>query len=175
MLFFFLFSSIFTKELIIKKNILFNKIIKTHGPNSGHVLLHWNYFKNLYMIVRKAITERIIISFTGLITDIDRRVRNSHTAVCNGVVSYGALIGGIWVFANHTHSNKCKQNASMILALRTVFYVCLSSSSDRSKHRTAFYVCLSSCSDHSTYAPDESRLFWLRENPNAPNLSPVSE
>ena len=47
------------------------------------------------MIVRKAITERIIISFTGLITDIDRRgPEHPGTAACYGIVSYGALIGG---------------------------------------------------------------------------------
>ena len=35
-------------------------------------------------------------------TDIEQRSRNSYTALCNGIVSHGALIGGIWVFADHT-------------------------------------------------------------------------
>ena len=42
--------------------------------------------------------------------------RNTDTAVCNGVVSHGAQIGGLQVFADHTHKNKCKTNASMIFA-----------------------------------------------------------
>ena len=33
----------------------------------------------------------------------------------------------------------------------------------------AFHVCLPSHSDRSTYAPNESRLFWSQENPNTPN------
>ena len=33
---------------------------------------------------------------------------------CNGIISHGAQIGGIWVFADHTCKNKHKTNASTI-------------------------------------------------------------
>ena len=82
-------------------------------------------------------------------TDIQGRSQTSYTAPCNGVVNHGAQIGGVRVFAVHTHGNKCKQNASTIFACRGAFYTCLSSRSDR-----------------STYAPDKSQLFWSWENPN---------
>ena len=78
----------------------------------------------------------------GKSTDIERRSWNSYTAPCNAVISHGAPIGGIQVFANHTRGNKRKQNKSTIFA-----------------RRTAFHACLSSCSACSTYAPDESWLF----------------
>ena len=49
------------------------------------------------------------------------RSQNLYTAPCNGVVSHGAQIGGLRVFADHTRKNKPKTNASMITALlRTV-------------------------------------------------------
>ena len=57
-----------------------------------------------------------------------------YTTPCNGVISHGAQIGGIWVFADHTCGHKHKQNASTIFA-----------------RRLGFYVCLSSCSNCSTY------------------------
>ena len=66
--------------------------------------------------------------------------RTSNTAPCNGAASHGAPIGGIRVFADHAHGNKCKQNAPTIFA-----------------RNVAFHTHLSSSSDHST--PDESRLF----------------
>ena len=36
----------------------------------------------------------------------------------------------------------------------------------------AFHTCLSSRSDCSTYAPDESRLFWSQEKPEYPQFEP---
>ena len=56
-----------------------------------------------------------------LFTDLERRSWNSYTAPCNGVVSHGAQIGGIWVFADHTLGSKHKQNASMIFARVSIF------------------------------------------------------
>ena len=75
-------------------------------------------------------------------TDIERRSQNSTIALCNGIVSHRAPIGGIRVFADHTRGNKQKQNAPTIFA-----------------HRAMFHVCLSSRLDCNTYAPDESLLF----------------
>ena len=75
-------------------------------------------------------------------TDIERRYQNSYTAPCNGVISRGAPIGGIQVFADHTHGNRRIQNASTIFA-----------------SWVAFHACLSSGSDWSTYTPDELWLF----------------
>ena len=60
----------------------------------------------------------------------------------------------IWVFANHTHGNECKQNVSTIFV-----------------HRAAFHAYLSSWLD-STYVPDESWLFWSWEKPEYPQFEP---
>ena len=68
--------------------------------------------------------------------------QTSYTTPCNGIISRGAQIRGIRIFADHTRGNKRKQNTS------TIFARCV-----------AFRACLSSRSDHSTYGPDESRLF----------------
>ena len=55
-----------------------------------------------------------------------------------------------------THKgNKRKQNASTTFACHTAFYACFSSRLDR-----------------STYAPDESWLFWSQEKPEYPKLEP---
>ena len=91
-------------------------------------------------------------------TDIERRSRNSYTTPSYGVVSHGALIEGIRVFADHTRGNRRKQKASMI-----------------STHHTAFQACLPSRSNRSTYAPDESRLFWSEEKPEYPHFEPFVE
>ena len=65
-------------------------------------------------------------------TDLDQRSQNSYNAACNGVLSHGAPIMGIRIFADNTHRNKCKQNASMISA---AFQACLSLRSARSRCR----------------------------------------
>ena len=60
-----------------------------------------------------------------------------------------STMGSNWairVFADQTRGHKCKQNASTI-------FTC----------HMALHTCLSSCSDRSTYAPNESRLFWSQE------------
>ena len=85
------------------------------------------------------------------------RSQTSYTAPCNGVVSHGAQIGGLRVFANHTHRNKCKTNASTIFAHRAAFYT--------------FYLHAQTTVDAGDiYAPDEPRLFWLREKPKDPKF-----
>ena len=90
-----------------------------------------------------------------LTTDIEKRSKNSYTALCNGVVSRKTRIGGIPVFTNHTRGNKHKQNASTIFTCYATFHRCLSSRSDR-----------------SPYVPDESHLFWSRQTPAHPYLEP---
>ena len=75
-------------------------------------------------------------------------------------VSHAAPIGGIQVFANHTHKNKCKQNVPTISA-----------------RRAAFHACLSLCSDRSIYTPSkpyESQLFWSWEKPEYPQVEPYA-
>ena len=90
-------------------------------------------------------------------TDIHQRFQTSYTTLCNGVVvSHGARYGGLWVFADHTCKNTCKTNAF------TIFARC-----------AKFCACLSSRSDRGTYAPDEPRLFCLREKPKDPKFGPM--
>ena len=54
---------------------------------------------------------------------------------CNGVVSHGAQISGLWGFADYTRKSKRKTNASTIVTHSEAFYACLSSCSDSSRCR----------------------------------------
>ena len=59
-------------------------------------------------------------------TDIKRRSRNSYTAQCNGVISHGAPIGGIWVFVEHTwKQTKSKMHPRSPHMVRRVTHVYL--------------------------------------------------
>ena len=75
--------------------------------------------------------------------DIEKRSQNSYTAPCNGVVSHGDIQG----FADHIRRKKRKQNASTILCALSRMFI-------------------------STYAPDESQLFWSWEKLEYPQLEP---
>ena len=91
--------------------------------------------------MRLSYIHDVVIVNNAYATNIERISQNSYTALCNGVISYGALIGGIrFLPTKHVETNK--QNAS------TMFM-----------RRAAFQACLSSPLDHSTYAPDKSPLF----------------
>ena len=57
-------------------------------------------------------------------TDLDQISQNSYTAPCNGFVSHGAVIWGIWVFANYTCGNTGNQSVSTIIACCAAFYAC---------------------------------------------------
>ena len=65
--------------------------------------------------------SRLLIDINNTATDIERRSRNSYTAPCKCVVSHGALIGGIRVFADHTCGNEHKQNTSTTFVRRWRF------------------------------------------------------
>ena len=93
------------------------------------------------------------VSLGGTISLCTREIPDLVYHLCNGVVSHGAQIGGIWGFADHTGRNTHKQNSF------TIFFA-------------AFPVCLFSSSDRSTYAPEESRLFWSWEKPKYPQFEP---
>ena len=95
------------------------------------------------------------------ITDIQGRSQTLYTAPCNGVVSHGSQIWGLWVFAEHTHKNKCKTNAPMIFAGGAAFYACLSSRSDCSR-----------CKWH-THLTNHG-YFDCGKNPKPSNLRPMS-
>ena len=90
------------------------------------------------------------------VTDIhvEKRSQNSYITLCNGVITHGAPIGGIQVLLTtyaETNANKMRPRTLCCGALHT---------------------CLSSSSDSSRYTPDESRVFWLREKPEYPQLEP---
>ena len=90
-------------------------------------------------------------------TDIQGRSQTWYTAPCNGVVSGGAQIGGIQVFADHTR----KTNASTIFARRAVFQrMFISSSSECSRCRWHMHL-----TNHGYF--DNGKTL------NTPNLSPV--
>ena len=59
---------------------------------------------------------------------IKGRSQTSYIALCNGVISHWAQIGGLRVFANHTRKHKRKNNITItIFAHRVAFYACSSS------------------------------------------------
>ena len=57
----------------------------------------------------------------------ERRSQNSYTVLCNDIISHGAPIGDILVFADQTRGNNRKQNGSMIFVHHAAFHACLSS------------------------------------------------
>ena len=73
-----------------------------------------------------------------------------YRALCNGVVSHGAPVGGYSGFC-HPHTQKQTKYVHHLLVLCSILCV--------------FISLLSSRSDRSTYAPDESRLIWSCEYP----------
>ena len=93
-------------------------------------------------------------------TEMQGRSQTSYTSPCNGVVSHGSQIGGLRVFADHARKNKSKAKASTIFSRSVALYSC-------------FIFTLRPQKMQATYAPDEPRLFWLREKPEHPNLSPM--
>ena len=54
------------------------------------------------------------------IIDIHGRSKTSYIPPCNGVISHGAQIGGLRVFADHTCKNKRNTNASTVFVHRVV-------------------------------------------------------
>ena len=75
------------------------------------------------------------------ITYLERGSHDSYTALCNGVVSHGAPIGGYSGFADHTHGNTNKMHSRSSRAVQRFTIVHL-------HVQTAVH-----------YAPDESGLF----------------
>ena len=84
-----------------------------------------------HLLCKQAVTS--FLNVCVRITDIQERSQTLYTIPCNGVVSYGAQIGGLWVFANHTCKNKHKAIASTIIVRHAAFCACLFSSSNRSR------------------------------------------
>ena len=79
---------------------------------------------------------------------------------CNGIISHGAQIGGLRVFANHTCKNKCKTSSLTIFVPRAAFYTCLSLRSDYSR-----------CRWHTH--PTNYSYFDYGKNSKTLNLSPM--
>ena len=63
-------------------------------------------------------------------TDLHQRYETSYTTLCNGIVSYGAQFGGLWVFVHHTCKNKCKKMHSRSSHAMQRFCTCVPSRSD---------------------------------------------
>ena len=89
-------------------------------------------------------------------TDIQGRSQTPYTVPCNGVISHGAQIGGLWGFADHTQK-KCKTKC--VHDFRVAFCVCLSSRLDCSRCRWHTHLT------HHSY-------FYYGKNPKTLNLSP---
>ena len=84
---------------------------------------------------------------SNMTTDIHQRSQTSYTAGCNGVASYGAQFRGLRVFC-WLHMQKHMQSKyvyDLRRSLRGIFFT------PRPQYMQV------------TYAPDEPRLFWLRD------------
>ena len=79
---------------------------------------------HVFWFCQKCFCITLIISDSS--TDTQGRSQTSYTAPCNGAVSHGAQIGGLWVFDDHTRKHKHKANRSTIFACCAAFYSCLS-------------------------------------------------
>ena len=90
-------------------------------------------------------------------SDVQSRSHTLYTAPCNGVISHGAQIGVLLVFAAHIHKNKC----IVVFAHCATFYACLSSRWDCSRCRW------------QTYSTDHIYFFYYGKNLKTPNLSPM--
>ena len=84
-------------------------------------------------------------------TDLDCRSPTSCTAPCNGVISHGAPMGGIWVFADHTHTWKQTQT-------KCVHDLCVPCGISH-----VFIFSLKPQLMQMTYAPDESVILITRK------------
>ena len=87
------------------------------------------------------------------ITDVQKRSQTLYTAPCNGVVSHGAQIGGLPVFANHTRKKQMCPRTSRIV-----------------RHFMHAHLHGKPQLMQVAYAPDEPWLFWLQEKPEDPQF-----
>ena len=94
-------------------NNIFNLGIALEKLSTGeYILVHVSktYHKHKKFIhvfeIGKISKKKMINS---QISDIQGRSQTLYTTLCNDVVSHGAQIEGVWVFADHTRGNKSKQ------------------------------------------------------------------
>ena len=92
----------------------------------------------------------------AVITDIHRRYQTFYTAPCNGIVSHGAQYGGLRVYG-HTKANAKQMRSRSLHAAWLLACDCFHA-------QPAVYAI--------NYAPDEPRLFLLREKPEDPQIEP---
>ena len=77
------------------------------------------------MVIRKAVLRAWIVwcESCGYTTDIQGRSQTLYTTMCNGVVSHGAQIRGLHLFADNTQKKKkkkrCKTYSFTIFGLQT--------------------------------------------------------
>ena len=88
-------------------------------------------------------------------TDIEKRSQNSYTSLCNGIVSHGAPIGGIQVFADHAET---KANIMR----------------PRSSRAVQRFKCVYLHAQIAVHAHLTNHCYFDQgKNPNTPNLSPM--
>ena len=95
-------------------------------------------------------------------TDLDQRSQTCYTAPCIGVVSHGALTGGVRVFIEHTFRKHNKMSPRSLLAFQCLPHVYLHALTTAN----AGNICTWQI---------QSWLFWIliiaRKNLNTPNWS----
>ena len=83
------------------------------------------------------------------------RSQTLYTAPCNGIVSHGAQIGDMRVFANHAHTQKQNQNQCVQDLCRPCCVLRM------------FYLHAQTAVDAVIYLKNQW-LFWLRDKPEDP-------
>ena len=119
--------------------------------NIPHCKITRGYNSPLTTLCSLSKLHLFLLSFGVTTTDIQGRSQTSYTTPCNGVLSPGAQIGGIWVFVVHTRRNKRKQNVSTIFVPHAAFHL---------HAQIAVHMHLT---NHGYCDPSK--------NPNTPNLS----
>ena len=147
-------DNIFTNNFIY---FLWNSIVRISFDAIFSILFGHICQTKVHMTI-SILTSGIHMSLSQLccwtwITNIQGRSQTSYTAPCNGVVSHGALSLG---FCQPT---KAKTNVKTNVFM--IFTCCVAYLSSRRSQQMQVI-----------YAPDEPRLFWLREKPEDPKFEP---
>ena len=107
------------KLQVDEPSLLFDQYLNT-CPNQGSATIRTEVMLiSIHDIIRNDSKTSVIHTY------IQGRSQTSYTATYNGVVSHGAQIGGLWVFADHTRKNKCETGVSTIFTRCAAFYVFL--------------------------------------------------
>ena len=110
--------SVKEKKVVVKHLSSFS-IIKCDSETLFNAIV--NLFEELDLPWENLVS--VLMDSCNVMRGSHRYRREIPDSLCNGVVSHGAQIGGLRVFADHTRKSKRKTNALTIFARRAAFSV----------------------------------------------------